>query len=99
MSERGTRHRTLSEGLTCEPLLAVPVTFALLAGASFAMAAFGTSRDWWLAACTLFIVGQVVFTAVYDSPRRHADRLRHGCPHIAPRAGTATSRSRAPQGS
>lgn len=85
-----SRHESFTQGLHCEPLLALPLTLTVLALTTFMMAVLQggseteTSR-FWLAACTICIVMHCLFMAVYDSPRRLAERHRRGCPHIAPR--------------
>lgn len=86
---RCDRHRTLDEGLRCEPLLAVPLTLALLALGTFVLGmlasdASGGVTRFWVTACTVFIAAHCLFTAVYDSPNRHAARVARGCPHIRP---------------
>lgn len=84
------RHRTLTEGLECEPLLGVPLSLVLLALATFLIGqaqgeADGEQTRFWMTTCTLFVAGHCAFMGFYDSPRRRAARRARGCRHIAPR--------------
>lgn len=89
-SDDKTRHRTFTEGLECEPWLAVPLTLAFLALGAFVMAASQSdgaqdAARYWAGSSTAFLAAHCLFMLMYDSPKRHRARLERGCPHIRPR--------------
>jgi hypothetical protein len=87
---RRTRHRTFTEGLECEPWLAVPLVLAFLALGAFVMGAGQAegaedATRYWVGLSTAFLAAHCLFMLVYDSPKRHKARVARGCPHIHPR--------------